>query len=207
MHQLTGCKSTARRGASGRRRPGLNGHRPVIRPACRALLRLTRRPALPPAALAAGTEPQPPRAQQADVQQAASGGRPPRVSFRTPSPRQSSWAAKEAGGGRSADSDYLSELGAAQQYNINVDHGQRAGMIDSLFTGNVLGHKTDIAGACTRCRRRLPGRGLGLGWGGDTQQQLQAVLARQAEGPGAEGDRSAPTVLAPGPPPETQTAR
>jgi hypothetical protein len=97
--------------------------------------------------VAAGTEPQPPRAQQSDVQQAASGGRPPRVSFRTPSPCQSSWGAKEAGGGRSAESDYLSELGAAQQYNINVDHGQRAGMIDSLFTGSVLGHKTDIAGA------------------------------------------------------------
>lgn len=97
---------------------------------------------------ATGTEQQPPRAQHSDSQQqaaAAAGGRPPRPSF---SPRrfQSSWDAKEAGGGRSADSDYLSELGAAQQYNINVDHGQTAGMIDSIFTGNVLGHKSDIAG-------------------------------------------------------------
>ena len=62
----------------------------------------------------------------------------------------SSWAAKEAGGGRSADSDYLSELGAAQQYNINVDHGQNSAMIDSLFTGKVLGHKSDIADGTLR---------------------------------------------------------
>ncbi|EFN56322.1 hypothetical protein CHLNCDRAFT_144763 [Chlorella variabilis] len=101
---------------------------------------------------ATGTEQQPPRAQHSDSQQqaaAAAGGRPPRPSF---SPRrfQSSWDAKEAGGGRSADSDYLSELGAAQQYNINVDHGQTAGMIDSIFTGNVLGHKSDIADGSLR---------------------------------------------------------
>lgn len=45
----------------------------------------------------------------------ADGGRPPRVSFRQPRAKPSSWNAKEAGGGRSAESDYLSELGAAQQ--------------------------------------------------------------------------------------------
>lgn len=81
------------------------------------------------------------------------GGRPPRVSFRPPSYKSfksSSWDAKEAGGGRSADSDYLSELGEGQQYNINVTHGQRAGMIDTLFTGNVLGHMTDIADGSLR---------------------------------------------------------
>ncbi|PSC73399.1 ribulose bisphosphate carboxylase oxygenase chloroplastic [Micractinium conductrix] len=81
---------------------------------------------------------------------AGDGGRAPRISFRQPKARPSSWNAKEAGGGRSADSDYLSELGAAQQYNINVTHGQRAGMIDSLFTGNKLGHMTDIADGSLR---------------------------------------------------------
>ncbi|KAL4448554.1 hypothetical protein ABPG75_005773 [Micractinium tetrahymenae] len=81
---------------------------------------------------------------------ATDGGRPPRVSFRQPTYKASSWNAKEAGGGRSAESDYLSELGAAQQYNINVSHGQRAGMIDTLFTGNVLGHMTDIADGSLR---------------------------------------------------------
>ncbi|KAI3426183.1 hypothetical protein D9Q98_008560 [Chlorella vulgaris] len=95
-----------------------------------------------------GAEQQPPRAQQADSSQSASQ-RPARPSF---SPRRftSSWDAKEAGGGRNSDSDYLSELGAAQQYNINVDHGQTSGMIDSLFTGNVLGHKSDIADGSLR---------------------------------------------------------
>ena len=34
--------------------------------------------------------------------------------------------------------------------NINVSHGQTAGMIDSLFTGNRLGHSADIAGAAGR---------------------------------------------------------
>lgn len=47
----------------------------------------------------------------------STGGRPPRVSFRQPTrkPGGSSWDAKEAGGGRSADADYLYELGASQQ--------------------------------------------------------------------------------------------
>lgn len=50
----------------------------------------------------------------------ADGGRPPRVSFRQPKAQPSSWNAKEAGGGRSADSDYLSELGAAQQVSARL---------------------------------------------------------------------------------------
>lgn len=53
--------------------------------------------------------------QQAQQAAAANGGRPPRVSFRQPKAKPSSWAAKEAGGGRHADADYLFELGASQQ--------------------------------------------------------------------------------------------
>ena len=51
---------------------------------------------------------------------------PPPASFRPPQPH-SSWAAREAGAGvdgAPAGRDYLHELGAAQQYNINVDHGE-----------------------------------------------------------------------------------
>ncbi|MEW5311269.1 MAG: hypothetical protein WDW38_002999 [Sanguina aurantia] len=62
---------------------------------------------------------------------------------------KSSFNAKEAGGGR-AGSDYLHEIGAAQQYNINVTHGQTSEHIDYLFTGNTLGHKTDIADGSLR---------------------------------------------------------
>ena len=62
----------------------------------------------------------------------------------------SSWDAKEAGGGSSADADYLYELGKRQQYNINVDTGQNSTNLDSLFTGNFLGHKSDIADGTLR---------------------------------------------------------
>lgn len=76
---------------------------------------------------------------------------PPRPRFATPPPRQqSSWDAKEAGGGRNEQADYLYELGASQQYNINVSHGQNVAFIDSLFTGNTLGHETDIADGSLR---------------------------------------------------------
>ena len=34
------------------------------------------------------------------------------------------WAALEKGGGRGDGSDYLAEMGQAQDYNINVDHGK-----------------------------------------------------------------------------------
>lgn len=33
------------------------------------------------------------------------------------------WASIEQGGGRGNGNDYLAELGQAQDYNINVDHG------------------------------------------------------------------------------------
>ncbi|KAF8055666.1 rca [Scenedesmus sp. PABB004] len=58
----------------------------------------------------------------------------------------SSWDAKEAGGG---GGDYLYQLGRSD-YNTNVDAGQNSDMIDYLFTGNVLGHKTDIADGSLR---------------------------------------------------------
>jgi hypothetical protein len=74
--------------------------------------------------LLAGAEQQPCRAQQADASlQASSSGRPPRPSFSTPKRFRSSWDAKEAGGGRSTQSDYLSELGAAQQCEKNSEIG------------------------------------------------------------------------------------
>lgn len=82
---------------------------------------------------------------------------PPRPRFGTPRgapshtpSQQSSWSAKEAGGGRHEQADYLYELGASQQYNINVTHGQSLEFIDSLFTGNTLGHQTDIADGSLR---------------------------------------------------------
>lgn len=62
----------------------------------------------------------------------------------------SSWAAKEAGGGSSPDADFLYELGARQQYNINVSHGQNSQNLDSLFTGSFLGHQSDIADGSLR---------------------------------------------------------
>ena len=61
---------------------------------------------------------------------------------------RSSWDAREAGGG-GRGGDYLYELGQSD-YNTNVDAGQNRDMIDSLFTGNVLGHRSDIADGSLR---------------------------------------------------------
>lgn len=60
-----------------------------------------------------------PASQHEQQAAAANGGRPPRVSFRQPKAQRSSWDAKEAGGGRSADADYLFELGASQQCELS----------------------------------------------------------------------------------------
>jgi hypothetical protein len=38
----------------------------------------------------------------------------------------SSWSAKEKGQRDGMEADYLSDLGAKQLYNINVDHGTKA---------------------------------------------------------------------------------
>ncbi|CAK0780317.1 hypothetical protein CVIRNUC_005010 [Coccomyxa viridis] len=57
----------------------------------------------------------------------------------------SSWDAKAAGAAEGTKADYLSNLGQAQEYNINVTHGQSSKYIDHLFTGETLGHESDIA--------------------------------------------------------------
>ncbi|GAX74854.1 hypothetical protein CEUSTIGMA_g2300.t1 [Chlamydomonas eustigma] len=60
---------------------------------------------------------------------------------------QSSWGAREAGN----DKDYLHNLGAAQNYNINIETGQTLAMgLDFHITGNFLGHKSDIADGSLR---------------------------------------------------------
>lgn len=73
----------------------------------------------------------------------ATSGRDSRSRF------QSSWDSVEQGGGRGGGADYLYELGKSD-YNTNVDAGQNIHNIDSLFTGNILGHKTDIADGTLR---------------------------------------------------------
>lgn len=78
----------------------------------------------------------------APEEQQAGGGKPARR-------WRSSWDAKEAGGGRGGGADYLYEVGKSD-YNTNVDAGQNVAMIDYLFTGNTLGHKTDIADGSLR---------------------------------------------------------
>ncbi|KAK9865373.1 hypothetical protein WJX84_003077 [Apatococcus fuscideae] len=60
----------------------------------------------------------------------------------------SSWGAQEADSLNK--NDYLANLGKAQDYNINVDHGQSSNYIDHLFTGKTLGAKSDIADGTLR---------------------------------------------------------
>lgn len=45
-------------------------------------------------------------------------------------PAQSSWNAKHAGAAADTQSDFLSNLGEGQDYNINVDHGECCNMLD-----------------------------------------------------------------------------
>ena len=85
----------------------------LLHPCEQALMRC---PVPPPCHNAPGSAGDGTYVQAQQQQQQGNGGRPPRVSFRQPRPNGgSSWGAKEAGGGRSAESDYLSELGASQQ--------------------------------------------------------------------------------------------
>eukprot|EP00798_Chlamydomonas_sp_ICE-L_P019347 gene19347-25995_t len=58
----------------------------------------------------------------------------------------SSWGAKEKG----SEKDFLHALGANQDYNINVSHGQNVAYIDALFVGNTLGQHSDIADGSLR---------------------------------------------------------
>lgn len=73
---------------------------------------------------------------------------PPPQNHRNPK-AQSSWNAKEAGGGSSPDADYLYELGRSD-LNLNIDTGQNSRNLDSLFTGKFLGHQSDIADGTLR---------------------------------------------------------
>jgi hypothetical protein len=52
-------------------------------------------------------------------------------------PSQSSWNAKEVGGGSSPEADYLYELGRSD-LNLNIDTAQNSQHLDSLFTGKVM---------------------------------------------------------------------
>ncbi|GIL60816.1 hypothetical protein Vafri_15343 [Volvox africanus] len=61
----------------------------------------------------------------------------------------SSWSSKEKGS-EGNENDYLYDIGAKQLYNINVDHGQNVEHLDSLFAGEILGHKSDIADGTLR---------------------------------------------------------
>jgi hypothetical protein len=62
---------------------------------------------------------------------------------------RSSWDAKEAG--VKDGKDFLHNLGAAANYNTNVDVGQSMALgLDFTFTGNFLGTKSDIADGSLR---------------------------------------------------------
>lgn len=45
----------------------------------------------------------------------------------------SSWDAKEAGSAEGTQEDFLSNLGTAQNYNINVSHGKNACLMSRFF--------------------------------------------------------------------------
>lgn len=61
----------------------------------------------------------------------------------------SSWSAKAAGGVAKEGKDYLYEVGRSD-VSMNVDTAQNSVHLDSLFTGNILGHKSDIADGTLR---------------------------------------------------------
>ena len=61
----------------------------------------------------------------------------------------SSWNARAAGGAAKEGEDYLYEVGRSD-VSMNVDTAQNSVHLDSLFTGNFLGHKSDIADGTLR---------------------------------------------------------
>lgn len=65
-------------------------------------------------------------------------------------PPKSSWTGKRVGQKAGDETDFLSNLGSGQDYNINVDHGQNLQHLDSLFAGKMLGHQSDIADGSLR---------------------------------------------------------
>ena len=61
----------------------------------------------------------------------------------------SSWNAKAANADAKDGEDYLYEVGRSD-VSMNVDTAQNSVHLDSLFTGNFLGHKSDIADGSLR---------------------------------------------------------
>ena len=62
---------------------------------------------------------------------------------------RSSWGAADAVGALGEGADYLYELGQSD-LSMNVDTAQNRQNLDSLFTGNFLGHQSDIADGSLR---------------------------------------------------------
>ncbi len=62
---------------------------------------------------------------------------------------RSSWGATDAVGALREGADYLYELGQSD-LSMNVDTAQNSRNLDSLFTGNFLGHQSDIADGSLR---------------------------------------------------------
>lgn len=62
---------------------------------------------------------------------------------------RSSWDAKDAVGGLKPGADYLFELGQSD-LSMNVDTAQNSQNLDNVFTGNFLGHQSDIADGTLR---------------------------------------------------------
>ncbi len=62
---------------------------------------------------------------------------------------RSSWGATDAVGALREGADYLYELGQSD-LSMNVDTAQNNRNLDSLFTGNFLGHQSDIADGSLR---------------------------------------------------------
>ena len=60
---------------------------------------------------------------------------------------QSSWTAKHAGADADTQSDFLSNLGEGQDYNINVDHGKCCHPLTNSITMRAV---------IARCRVRMP---------------------------------------------------
>ena len=62
---------------------------------------------------------------------------------------RSSWGAKDATGALKEGADYLYELGQSD-LSMNVDTAQNSQNLDSIFTGQFLGHQSDIADGTLR---------------------------------------------------------
>ena len=61
---------------------------------------------------------------------------------------RSSWGAKARGGVKDSKADFLSELGQAQEYNINVDHGAFQRRAQTAPTKRLSGSKCLLVQPC-----------------------------------------------------------